>query len=89
MRPFNRSVIFEVKNIHKEEASTKKKKTINQVERHQWVQMFANHCDQFNSGVACVCNEKYQQLLDFISGDKNKISRVDLDAQKEKYSKGV
>jgi len=51
--------------------------------------MFANHCDAFNSGFAGVCNEKYQQLLDFISGDKNKISRVDLEARKEKYSKGV
>ena len=68
---------MEVENIREEEASTNKK-TIDRVEGRQLVQRFANHCDAFNSGVAGVSKEKYQQLLDFISGDKNKTSRADL-----------
>jgi CRISPR/Cas system CMR-associated protein Cmr5 small subunit len=47
--------------------------------------MFADHCDVFNSGVeqslSVVRNKKYQPLLGFISSKKNKISRVDFEAQ--------
>ena len=59
----------------------------------QGVSIFADHCEIFNSGVerslSVVGNEKYTELLDFISRDTNKISRVDLEARKEKYSKGI
>ena len=51
--------------------------------------MFANHCDAFNCDGADVCNKKYQQLLDFISGAKDNISRLDLEARKETYYKCV
>ena len=63
MRPFNRISVLEVENIREEEASTNKK-TIDRVEGRQLVQMFANHCDAFNSGITGVCSEKYQQLLE-------------------------
>jgi len=92
MRDFNRKATLEVAKIRADEVSTKKK-TIDRVEGRQRVRMFADHCDTFNSGVerslSVVGDEKYTQLLDFISRDTNKISRVDLEARKEKYSKGI
>ena len=55
--------------------------------------MYADHCDGFNSRTnqtrADIGDEKYKQLLNYIDGDANKISRVDLEERKEKYAKGI
>ena len=59
----------------------------------QQIEMFAGHCDTFNCSVkqslSVVDSEKYQHLLDFVLGNKNKLRRVELKAKKEQYSKGT
>ena len=55
--------------------------------------MFAKHINSFHAEVerarTLVGTETYTKLLWHIDGDANKISRVDLEARKEKYSEGV
>ena len=55
--------------------------------------MFAKHIHSFHAEVerarASVGIETYTKLLQHIDGDANKISRVDLEARKAKYSEGI
>ena len=55
--------------------------------------MFADYYDCFNSRTnqtrADIGDEKYKRVLNYIDGDANKISRVDLKEHKEKYAKGI
>ena len=55
--------------------------------------MFAKHSNSFHAEVerapASVGIETYTKLLQHIDGDANKISRVDLEARKAKYSEGT
>ena len=66
------------------------KKEIKRTEGRQRVEMFADRCDCFNTRTEknrdSTGAEKCWKLFDFIYGDKNRISRVDLEARKETYS---
>ena len=89
MRPFNRSATEKVNKFCKEKSA----KEIKSVERRQHVEMFAK---QIGCSDACTENnrastwaDKCRKLLEFIDGVKNRISRVDLEARKKTYAKGV
>ena len=90
MRDFNMKSVTEVKSIRNAHGKSDK---IDRVEGRQRIQLFADYCDSFNSRVehtrATAGEEKCRCLLDFIAGDTNKISRVDLEARKAKYAEGI
>ena len=76
-----------------EEVSQQKGKTVDRVEGRDRVHLYSNHCDSFNESVerarASIGEEKHGQLVTFLEGDTNRVSRTDLEAQKEKYAEGV
>ena len=55
--------------------------------------MFGDYCDAFNlrneESYAIIGNEQYNRLLDHIEGDSSKISRIDLEARKLMYARGI
>ena len=83
MRDFNRESANEVNENRKKEG----KKKIARVEGRKRVEMFSKYCDHFNESTdkarVEVKDNQYRCLIDFIDGDKNRISRVDLKARKE------
>jgi len=93
MRSFNRNAVLEVKELRAGKTGAWKKKTVERVEGRQRIELYGNHCDAFSSKVAAsraaVGDEKYKKLLEYIANDNNKISRVDLDARKDRYAEGV
>ena len=82
--------VTEVKSIRNAHGKSNK---IDRVEGRQRIQLFADYCDSFNSRVehtrATAGEEKCRCLLDFIAGDTNKTSCVDLEARKAKYAEGI
>ena len=89
MRRFSSEAVEEINKDRKE----KGKKVIERVEGRQRVEMFSNQCDFFSARAkrarADARDGKYQQLFDFITGNKNRISCVDIEARKRKYEEGV
>ena len=55
--------------------------------------MFSSQCDSFSARAEIARSDagdgKYQQLFDFITGNKNRISCADIEARKRKYEEGV
>ena len=76
-----------------EEVSQQKGKTVDRVEGRDRVHLYSNHCDSFNESAerarATIGEEKHRQLVVFLEGDANRVSRTDLEAHKEKYAEGV
>ena len=89
MRPFNRSAAKTENKSRKE----KGRKSIERIEGRQRVEMFKDACDFFNARAdltrANVGEDRYRQLMSFIDGDANRISRIDLEARKETFAKGI
>ena len=85
VRDFNKTAAYN--------ASKKRGKKVSRVEGGNRVRAFAKHIDHFHKKVdrarAAIGDQCYKDLIKFVDGDANKISRVDLEARKDKYSKGV
>ena len=76
MRRFSRFAADEVNKARKE----KGKKNVLRVEGCQNVQLFSAYCDSFNARVARAdVGEKYRQLVRYLEGDTNRMSRADLE----------
>ena len=62
--------------------SQQKGKTIARVEGRERIHLYGNHCDAHNKSVAKARNEigtdKYRQLVKFLEGDANRVSRTNL-----------
>ena len=76
IRDFNRESADEVNENRKKEG----KKKIARVEGRKRVEMFSKYCDGFNESTdkarVEVGDNQYWCLVNFIDGDKNRISRV-------------
>ena len=73
--------------------SEKRHKKVKQAEEGTRVSEFAKYIDLFHKKVdrarSAIGVQWYDTLVKHIDGDANKISRVDLEARKVKYSKGI
>lgn len=73
--------------------SNNREKKVSRVEGRDRIRMFARNCDDFNSNVdqakRSIGDEGYKELVSFIEDSANKISHVDLEARKVKYSTGI
>ena len=89
LRGFSSEAVAEINKDCKE----KGKKVIERVEGRQHIEMLSNQCDSFSACAerarADAGDGKYQQLFDFITGNKNKISCVDIEERKTKYEERV
>ena len=85
LRRFNRNAAAVVSN--------NRGKKVSRVEGRDRIRMFARHVDNFNSNVdqakRSIGDEGYKELVSFIEDSANKISHVDLEARKVKYSTGI
>ena len=93
MRPFNRDVVLEVKEHRACNTGAWKKKTIERVAGRQRVELYGKYCDTFNSRVeasrAAIGDERCQQVFSHVATDNNKVSRLDLDARKDRFAMGI
>ena len=85
VRAFNREAVIEV--------TSSRGKKVSRVEGRDRVRLYAKHCDKFNRKAerarASIGQENYRQLVTFIEDATNKMSHVDLEARKTKYSSGI
>ena len=55
--------------------------------------MYSEHCDAFRDKVdkakVTLGEEKYKDLVLFLQGNANRVSRIDLEARKIKYANGI
>ncbi len=63
--------------------------TIKQVEGQRWLEIFADYYDNFNKAVeeehTAFGQDKFNSLLEHVTGNSKKIKRDDTNALKEKY----
>ncbi len=92
MRQFNKDAVREVNKLRSTD-SEKELQPLTRVEGWDRVKMFADQCDVFNSNIekelAVIGKEKHGEIGKYITRDTNKVSRVNLDATKEKFAKGI
>ena len=90
MQDFNMKLVTEIKSICN---AHRKSNTIDRMEDRQRIQLFADYYDSFNSRVEHIRStagkQKCHRLPDFIAGDTNKSSCVDLEAREAKYAEGI
>ena len=77
----------------KAEIKAKTGKDVRRVESKDRVRLYSEHCDEFREKVdkakAILGKEKYKDLVLFLQGDANRVSRIDLEARKVKYANGI
>ena len=75
------------------EVSGKRDKKVSRVKGRDRVCLYAKHCNEFNrkakQAKASIGQESYQKLVTFIKDAANKMSHVDLEVWKNKYSIGI
>jgi len=84
MRPFNKNAVDDKK---RNEVDQKKREKIVHVKGRERIELFADHCDDFDAKVVEEMGRldiaKFNSLRNFMTGDEKKTSRVDLESTKD------